>query len=195
VYLLKKNGDGFKAITGDTSTSSSDVINPRGGLSICNDGSANPQIDRYAASCTNTLKAASVSDIAEGTVIESNTSNSDNFWIKSFLHKSSDVLVLVYVDDCIVLSRDQTSIDMFINILKYGPERFAFTDKQSLDKYFSVGVERLPDNTGFTMTQPFLIKRILEAAKIDLRMTNLSRAGTHKIEVSENIRLLAAVGW
>ena len=30
----------------------------------------------------------------------------------------------------------------------------------------------MPDDTGFTITQPFLIKRILEAAKIDLRMNN-----------------------
>ena len=170
--FIKQNGDGFKAVTGDTSTSSRDVINPRGGSSICNDDAANPQIDRDAVSSTNTLSAASASDLAGGTASNSDTSNSDNFWIKSFLHKSSDVLILVYVDDCIILSRDQKSIDMFINTLKYGPEKFAFTDEGSLDKYLGVEIERLSDKTGFTMTQPFLIQRILEAAKIDSRMTN-----------------------
>ena len=78
----------------------------------------------------------------------------------------------MYVDDFIILSRDQKSIDMFINTLKYGPEIFAFTDKGSLHQYLGVEIERLPDDTGFTMIQPFFIKRILEAAKIDLIMTN-----------------------
>ena len=88
---------------------------------MCNDDATNLQIDRDAVSSTNTLKAASASDIAGGTVIKSNTSNSDNFWIKNFLYKSSDILVVVYVEDCIILSRYQKSINMFINTLKYGP--------------------------------------------------------------------------
>ena len=54
------------------------------------------KFERDAISSTNTLKVASASDIAEGTVINPNTSNSDNFWIKSCLQKSSDVLVLLY---------------------------------------------------------------------------------------------------
>ena len=63
---------------------------------------------------------------------------------------------------------------MFIITLKYGPKRFVFIDEGSLNQYLGVEIERLPDDTGFTMTQTFLIKRILEAAKIDLRMTNSS---------------------
>jgi hypothetical protein len=39
-------------------------------------------------------------------------------------------------------------------------------------KYLGVDIERLANNSGFTMTQPYLIERILEAANIDLRMTN-----------------------
>ena len=61
---------------------------------------------------------------------------------------------------------------MFINTLKYGPERFASTDEGPLDKYLGVEIERLPDDTGFTMTQPLFIKRILEAVNIDLMITN-----------------------
>jgi len=61
---------------------------------------------------------------------------------------------------------------MFINTFKYGPERFVCTDERSLDQYLGVEIERLPDDSVFIMTQPFLIKHILEAANIDLRMTN-----------------------
>ena len=61
---------------------------------------------------------------------------------------------------------------MFINSLKYGSKRFAFTDKGSLHQFFCVEIERLPYDTGFTMTQPFLIKRIIEAANIDITMNH-----------------------
>ena len=71
-----------------------------------------------------------------------------NIWIKNVLQKSSDILVLVYVDDCIILNLDQKSIDMFINTLKYGTEIFAFTDEGLLHKYLGVEIERLPDDTG-----------------------------------------------
>ena len=62
---------------------------------------------------------------------------------------------------------------MFIESLKYGPEGFDFTDEGSMDKYLGVDIERLPDGAGFTMSQPYLIERILEAANIDTRMTNI----------------------
>jgi len=93
-------------------------------------------------------------------------------YVLRFKNNSSDILVLVYVDDCIILSRDRTSIELFIDSLKHGPERFDFTDEGSMDKYLGVDINRLPDKSGFTMSQPYLIERILEAANIDSRMTN-----------------------
>ena len=39
--FLKQNGDGFQAVAGDTSTLSSDGIDPIGGSYICNDDAAN----------------------------------------------------------------------------------------------------------------------------------------------------------
>ena len=41
-----------------------------------------------------------------------------------------------------------------------------------MEKYLVVDIERLPDNSGFSMTQPYLIEHILDAANIDPRMTN-----------------------
>ena len=35
-----------------------------------------------------------------------------------------------------------------------------------------VDIERLPDNYEFSMTQPYLIERIIDAENIDSRMTN-----------------------
>ena len=92
--------------------------------------------------------------------------------MRNFRENSSDIIILVYVDDCIILSRNVTSIDSFIATLTHGPENFVFTDEGTVDKYLGVEISRLSDGTGFELTQPFLIHRILEAANIDTRMTN-----------------------
>ena len=41
-----------------------------------------------------------------------------------------------------------------------------------MEKYLGLDIERLPDNSGFSMTQAYLMERIMDAANIDLRMTN-----------------------
>jgi len=56
--------------------------------------------------------------------------------------------------------------------LQHGPEKFVFTDEGSIDKYLGVNIEQLSDESGFKMTQPHLIQRILEAANIDLSTTD-----------------------
>ena len=60
--------------------------------------------------------------------------------MQNFRENSSDIIVLVYVDDCIILSRDALSIDNFIATLTHGPEKFAFTDEGKLDKYLGVEI-------------------------------------------------------
>ena len=83
-----------------------------------------------------------------------------------------DMIVLTYVDDCILLSPKKETIDAFILSLKNGPENFVFTDEGSMEKYLGVDIQKLQDGSGFTLSQPHLIERILQAAEIDLRMTN-----------------------
>ena len=56
--------------------------------------------------------------------------------------------------------------------MQHGPEKFVFTDEGSIYKYLGVNIEQLSDKSGFKMTQPHLIQRILEAANIDLSTTN-----------------------
>jgi hypothetical protein len=105
-----------------------------------------------------------------GTILEPIKASLDS--IRDFKASASAIIILVYVDDCIILSRDQLSIQKFTDSLLHGPEKFAFTDEGSIDKYLGVNIEQLPDEAGFKMTQPHLIQRILEAANIDLSTTN-----------------------
>ena len=81
--------------------------------------------------------------------------------IRDFKTSASAIIVLVYVDDCIILSKDQLSIQKFTDSLLHGPEKLEFTDEGSIDKYLGVNIEQLPDESGFKMTQPHLIQRIL----------------------------------
>ena len=69
--------------------------------------------------------------------------------------------MLTYVDDCIILARDRKTITKFIATLKYGPEKFDFTDEGTISKCLGVDFQRLPSVSGFTVSQPFLIKPIL----------------------------------
>ena len=83
-----------------------------------------------------------------------------------------NLIVLCYVDDCILLSPKKEIIDEFLVSLKHGPEQFIFTDEGDIERYLGVEVTRLDDDSGFKMTQPFLIERILQAAEIDTKITN-----------------------
>ena len=116
--------------------------------------------------------AESASNSNEDIANKSSIAITNNLWVKNSIESSSDIIVLVYVDNSIILSRDKKLIASFIDTLTHGPERFEFTDEGSIDKYLVEDIERLPDNSGFSINQTYLIERILDAANIDLRMTN-----------------------
>ena len=82
-----------------------------------------------------------------------------------------DMIILVYVDDCVLVSRSSDVIKNFIDSLTNGPENFSFTDEGSMDKYLGVDIQKL-EGKEFILRQPFLIQRILEALSIDPKMTN-----------------------
>ena len=88
---------------------------------------------------------------------------------------SKDMIILVYVDDCILISKDDISIPRFIKSLEEGPENFVFTDEGSLESYLGVSMVKLPDGKGFTMSQPLLIDRIIKAIGFDMATTKSVR--------------------
>jgi hypothetical protein len=73
-----------------------------------------------------------------------------------------DMIILIYVDDCVLVSKSSDVIKSFIDSLTNGPEQFVFTDEGSMDKYLGVNIQKL-DNNEFVLRQPFLISRILDA--------------------------------
>ena len=74
---------------------------------------------------------------------------------------SNAIIILVYVDDCILISKDGVAIHNFIKSLESGSENFIFTDEGSLSSCLVVSMDRLvPDGTRFSMSQAFLLDRI-----------------------------------
>jgi hypothetical protein len=83
----------------------------------------------------------------------------------------SNMVILVYVDDCILIGKDSDIIAGFIKSLAEGPENFEFTEEGAIDRYLGVDVQRLPNNE-FVLRQPFLIQRILQTMGIEPSETN-----------------------
>ena len=71
------------------------------------------------------------------------------------------MIVLTYVDDCILILDKRKMLNQFTDSLKNGIENFEFTDKGSLDKCLGVEIEKLKGNE-FVLRQPHLIQRTLE---------------------------------
>ena len=88
---------------------------------------------------------------------------------------SKDMIILVYVDDCILLSKEELPMKTFVQSLKDGDENFDFTEEGTLENYLGVNIAKLPGGEGFEMSQPFLIDRIIKAINFDSTTTKSAR--------------------
>jgi hypothetical protein len=75
------------------------------------------------------------------------------------LYYKKGMIVLTYVDDCIIVGNKMEDIDAFVESMQKGPENFILTDEGDIDKFLGIEIEQLDDKR-FEMKQPFLIERI-----------------------------------
>ena len=75
---------------------------------------------------------------------------------------SKDMIILVYVDDCILISKEDLVIRKFISSFKAGTEDLLFTEEGTINSYLGVDIYSCPDKKGFTLYQPFLIDRVIQ---------------------------------
>ena len=68
----------------------------------------------------------------------------------------------MYVDDCIILGRNDERIKWLISSLSEGKENFDLTDEGNISNYLGVDFKRNPDGS-FELRQPYLIDRIIKA--------------------------------
>jgi hypothetical protein len=70
------------------------------------------------------------------------------------------MVLLTYVDDCIIISLSKTSIIQLISFMQNRPENFELMDKGDGNKFLGIKMTRLNDSI-FELTQPFLIDQKL----------------------------------
>ena len=75
------------------------------------------------------------------------------------------MIILCYVDDCILISDKKQMLVDFVYNLKNGIEKFEFTDEGPIDKYLEVEIEKL-NGSEFILCQPYLIDRILPTLNV-----------------------------
>ena len=69
-----------------------------------------------------------------------------------------DVIILIYVDDCVIISKDEKKIEDTITCLR---KRYAITDEENMEEYLGIKLEHTGDS--IRMSQPLLIERIIDA--------------------------------
>ena len=76
-----------------------------------------------------------------------------------------DMIVLTYVDDCIIVARSMETIDAFVRSMKDGPEKFILTDEGDVNKFLGIEITQI-DNSSYELSQPFLIDRIVNFLRL-----------------------------
>ena len=81
------------------------------------------------------------------------------------------MIVLLYVDDMIVVSRKRKQIEDLYKSLVEGNENFKLTKEGRIDRYLGVELKSNPDGS-FEASQSHFIKRIIEFADLKSSLTN-----------------------
>ena len=77
------------------------------------------------------------------------------------LYLREGIIVLTYVDDCIIVGNSMKEIDFFVNSMQNGSENFILTDEGNIDKFLGIDIKNYEDGR-FELTQPFLIEQIVK---------------------------------
>ena len=86
--------------------------------------------------------------------------------VNQCLYMKDGMVILVYVDDCIIIGKDMGEIDGFMKSMQRGSENFVLTDEGSIDKFLGIEIKRLGKQE-FEISQPFLIDRILVLLQLE----------------------------
>ena len=71
------------------------------------------------------------------------------------------MILLTYVNDCIIFSPSKESIDRLVRSMHDGLENFRLTDEGDVNKFLGIEITKL-DSSSFELAQPFLIDRLLQ---------------------------------
>jgi hypothetical protein len=70
------------------------------------------------------------------------------------------LIVLVYVDNCIIISDNKLKIQHLVHSLSTGSEEFVLTQEGTLDKFLGIDIKPIGTDS-YELSQPFLIERLI----------------------------------
>ena len=93
---------------------------------------------------------------------------------------------MIYVDDCLLFVKDKSEATKIMNHLK--DLNFEITDEGTVSAYLGVDVKKI-DNDTYTLTQPYLIQRIIEALGDAIKDANTKPTpAVHKQILSKDLK-------
>ena len=82
------------------------------------------------------------------------------------LYIGKGMIILTYVNDCIIVGPSMKDIDGFVASMKYRSENFLLTNEGDINKFLGIEITQLDDKR-FKISQPFLIDRVISFLNID----------------------------
>ena len=92
-----------------------------------------------------------------------------------------DIIVLVYVDDCLVFLQDKDKINQLID-KHNNKEKLYLTDESDVDKYLGVEIEQNKEDKSITFKQTFLIQRAIELVGTERFKSSVHTSGKTIVE-------------
>ena len=80
------------------------------------------------------------------------------------LFYKKDSIIVTYVDDCIIFTKDHNKVKEIIKSLE---TNFKLTDEGDLSAYLGIDITKNQNNP-WTLSQPFLIERIIKALGLEV---------------------------
>ena len=77
------------------------------------------------------------------------------------------MILLTYVNDCIIVGPSIVEINAFVQSTKKGPKRFVWTDEGYINKFLGTVITH-NDEKIFKVSQPLLIESIIFLINIDM---------------------------
>ena len=88
------------------------------------------------------------------------------------LYIGNGMIILTYVDDCIIVVPSMENINRFVDSKKNGNENFVLTDEGDINKFLGIEITQLDDKR-FKISQPYLTDRMLSFLNIDANDHNV----------------------
>eukprot|EP00957_Ditylum_brightwellii_P177621 13529295-Ditylum_brightwellii.AAC.1 len=76
------------------------------------------------------------------------------------------MIVLAYVDDCIIIDPTMKDINSFVTSMKEGNKNFVLTNEGDTNKFLGIEITQL-DKNRFKLSQPYLIDRIVSLLNLN----------------------------